>query len=432
MLLDYQLIPPRGSFIYSVIMSAAGTNSTGYGNIMSSTKRHIFDPEKDDYELWEVKFKALLRLNKLYATLNETPTAATQAAYDEKNAEIFSALVMWLDDKSIQLVMRDALDDGKKALGILKEHYLGSSKPRVISLYCELTSLKMADGEDVTAYLLRAETAAARLTSTGETVSSSLLIAMALKGLPEGYNSFTTFMSQKDPAQLDFAQFKNALRNFEENEKSREAHFNVTASNNVSKVGMHNKKKSIRCYRCQQLGHTKQNCNNPRVKYCKICRNSSHDTAECGKKSTTKLAAGSSGGKDASEEYLFNISNNECDQAKCCGDNDGFLIDCGATTHILRDRSKFFNIKEEYGPRGHTIELADASKHDNIVACRGDAKVVLHDINGRECNVVLSNALCIPSFKQDFISVSALTNKNVRVNFEKDHAEMITTDGTIF
>ena len=95
------------------------STSTGYGS-PNSTKRHVFDSDNDDYELWEVKFKAMLRLNKLYSILNKSaPTdPADLAVYDEKNAEIFSTLVLWLDDKSISLIVRDAPDDGKAALEI--------------------------------------------------------------------------------------------------------------------------------------------------------------------------------------------------------------------------------------------------------------------------------------------------------------------------
>ena len=41
-------------------------------------------------------------------------------------------------------MMRDAKDDGRKAIEILREHYAGKGKPRVIALYTELTSLKMS------------------------------------------------------------------------------------------------------------------------------------------------------------------------------------------------------------------------------------------------------------------------------------------------
>jgi len=48
----------------------------------------------------------------------------------------FSAtrLIQFLEDKSLSHVMREAMDDGKKALEILRQHYAGSSKARIISL----------------------------------------------------------------------------------------------------------------------------------------------------------------------------------------------------------------------------------------------------------------------------------------------------------
>ena len=67
---------------------------------------------------------------------------------------------------------------------------MGKSKPRVLALYTELTSLQKGHDECITDYVLRAETAAASLKSAGETVSDSLLIAMVLKGLPRNTKRF--------------------------------------------------------------------------------------------------------------------------------------------------------------------------------------------------------------------------------------------------
>jgi hypothetical protein len=64
------------------------------------------------------------------------------AADSVKNMNAFAELIQFLDDRSLSLVIRDAANDGRKALGILREHYLSKGKPRVISLYTELTSLK--------------------------------------------------------------------------------------------------------------------------------------------------------------------------------------------------------------------------------------------------------------------------------------------------
>ena len=50
--------------------------------------------------------------------------------------------------------MREASDNGGKALRILRDHYTGNSKPRIISFYTQITSLKK---ESVTAYVIRTE-----------------------------------------------------------------------------------------------------------------------------------------------------------------------------------------------------------------------------------------------------------------------------------
>jgi len=99
-------------------------------------------------------------------------------------------LIQFLDEKSFSLIMRDARDDGKKALEILRAHYAGSGKPRIISLYTELTSLIKHPNESVTDYVITVETASAALNSVGENVSDSLLIAMVLRGLPESFKPF--------------------------------------------------------------------------------------------------------------------------------------------------------------------------------------------------------------------------------------------------
>ena len=124
--------------------------STGYGP-HSSKLPIIFNGDPESYELWEIKFVSHLRLRKLHDVLaQDSPDA-------EKNANVFAELVQCLDDRSLTLIFRDAKDDGKKSLEILRQHYLGQSKPRIISLYTELTSISKSPDESCTDYVLRAE-----------------------------------------------------------------------------------------------------------------------------------------------------------------------------------------------------------------------------------------------------------------------------------
>lgn len=76
---------------------------------------------------------------------------------EEKNALEYAELKQFLDDKSLSLVTRNAAADGNESLNILRYYYTGKGKPRVISLYTELTSLKEMSSESVMEYIIRAE-----------------------------------------------------------------------------------------------------------------------------------------------------------------------------------------------------------------------------------------------------------------------------------
>ena len=83
---------------------------------------------------------------------------------------------------------------------ILQDYYIGSSKLCIISMFCELTSLKKSTDESVTDYLHAACTWGCRRT--------------------EEYKPFTTVIIQQDLDKLTFDKFKSSLENYDENEKA--------------------------------------------------------------------------------------------------------------------------------------------------------------------------------------------------------------------
>ena len=87
------------------------TTSVNAFIIMASTSygprgRLVFDGDDEKYELWEVKFTSYLRLQKLHLALADDYDGDDS---DELNARIFAELVQLLDDKSLSLIMRDAM-----------------------------------------------------------------------------------------------------------------------------------------------------------------------------------------------------------------------------------------------------------------------------------------------------------------------------------
>lgn len=116
---------------------------TGYGprkEIGSRWNRLCFDGDEKNYELWETKFLGQLCLLGLKKTILHEPNEGEDGAEGdaEKNEKAYAELIQLLDDKSLSLVMRDAADNGRRALQILRDHYAGKGKPRVINCILNL------------------------------------------------------------------------------------------------------------------------------------------------------------------------------------------------------------------------------------------------------------------------------------------------------
>ncbi|KAJ8346770.1 hypothetical protein SKAU_G00281710 [Synaphobranchus kaupii] len=405
---------------------AANQNATGYGPRLRTTggrwQRLVFDGDENNYELWEVKFLGHMRLEGLKDTIL---SAADPDA--EKNAECYAELIQFLDDKSLSLVMREAADDGRKALKILRDHYASQGKPRVISLYNELCSLKKESDETITDYIIRAEKAVTALRNTKQVISDELMIAMVMRGLPEPYKPFVIHVTQSSE-DMTFIQFKSKLRSYEETEKFD----SKPKSDNVMKVDM----STVTCYGCGNRGHMAKACHQKSVpKWCSFHRSSTHTDETCRRKYTPKedSAKQTTEIQDKHEEdehtFVFKVSQNIL--PKNIKEN-GLMVDCGATSHIITEKDKFARFDESFNPQKHYMELADGTRRNNVALKRGDAEVLLQDVEGKPALVTLRRALFIPSYPQDFISVKAATADGASVIFKEGQNRLITKEGTVF
>ena len=93
----------------------------------------------------------------IYIKLLSPTDESDDIDFTEKNATAFAELLQHLDYKSLSLVIRDAQNNGRKALIILREHYLSKGKPKVISLYIELTCLRRLESMSITDSIIRTE-----------------------------------------------------------------------------------------------------------------------------------------------------------------------------------------------------------------------------------------------------------------------------------
>ena len=370
-------------------------NSTGYGPSSSRWNNLFFSGDERSFEKWEVKFLGYMRLKKLKSVILPAVAGEAELAAD-KNEEAFAELIQFLDDRSLSLIIRDAKDKGREAFQILRTHYRGKGKQRIITLYTELTSLVKSSTESLTDYIIKAETARAALLYAGETVSDSLLIAMVLKGLPSSYKPFSIVVTQSDKYKT-FPDFKVALRDFEESEKLTLSDDKGTS---VLKTSSHfsNRNSSsslVTCYKCGVIGHKANVCRNKAkfTLWCKLCKSSSHSDKNCRRQNyNDKTNSLQEKPEDIEFAFVIDASDNNGDLNRHC--HTSFLVDCGATSHIVNDDSNFVSFDDNFKPDEHFVQLADGSTN-TVATKRGTVKISLQDCDPTQQPCQILSVLCL-------------------------------------
>lgn len=237
--------------------------------------------------------------------------------------------------------------------------------------------------------------------------------------------------------QLTFTDFKVALRSFEDTEKSCTENNDDYVVMKAAGRSINSKpqiKKSITCYACSQ-GHKADSCDGKAKNrlWCNFCKTSTHNDIACRKRmneNAIKQMHDDQDNADSRSFAFFKLESSDYDNES--SHLNSFLVDCGATAHVVKDLSKFVQFDEHFNPEKHFIELADGTKTNNVAVKKGDANIVLNTSEGKPITAELKNALYVPSYPQNIFSVQAATEKGSTVVFSPHSAELITNDGTKF
>eukprot|EP00794_Sanderia_malayensis_P020929 gene20929-22983_t len=272
--------------------------------------RIYINGEAESFSIWETRFT-----NYLYTLdkgIHDAITAEEEGDnFEEYNRRAYAELVQVLDERSLQLVLNDAANDGQAAFQILKNHYASIEKRRVLTLHEELTTIKMGSDEDITDYIIRTERAAMGLRTAGDTITENLLIAMTLKGPPESYKSFVVVHMQLDKYKT-LTEFKAALNNYANIEALRSPTQSSAMTNKVKKQSKpfvsHSKQENIQCLSCGKMGHKSRDCRSKINLKCHFCQKSGHVESVCFEKRQSSVQV-STVTSDFTSDFSFTTSN---------------------------------------------------------------------------------------------------------------------------
>ena len=221
----------------------------------------------------------------------------------------------------------------------MRDHYAGKGKPRIISLYIELTSLSKEQNEGVIDNIIRSEATVMALRNAGETLSDGLIIAMVLKGLPRTFYAFSIYVTHSSK-ELTSSKFKTQLRSFEDADKY---HQNSNDDNVMKLTNSFSKmSKEVSCFKCNGKEHVAKIYPNNFKKnkmWCNNCKSQTHARESCRyKKRDTIKAATEEEQEDSS--FVFKIN----DRPQRTVESKRIMVDTGATTHIIKDIDRLKNL----------------------------------------------------------------------------------------
>ena len=113
--------------------------------------------------------------------------------------------------------------------------------------------------------------------------------------------------------------------------------------------------------------------------------------------------------KEAEHSFAFEI--NTCGGESAIKKPNALLVNCGVTTHIIDDESKFSKFDDKFTPEKHYIELADGTRFNNVALKRGDVEITIMDTTAKRVNATLKIALYNPTYPQNIFSVQAATER---------------------
>ena len=108
------------------------------------------------------------------------------------------------------------------------------------------------------------------------------------------------------------------------------------------------------------------------------------------------------------------------------------LLDTGASVHIICDKQLFTKLDTSLNKETSFLEMADGSKNNSVIEGIGTAKIPVTDKTGTNINITLKNALYVPTFNKNILSVNLAIKEGFKFNFNDLGKEcMLSNKGNI-
>lgn len=353
---------------------------------------HIEPLRRENYDTWRIQARALLTKCGLWSYVSQAIKRPTTAGddlnkYIERDSLALSELLLIIAPSELKQVKN--CKSSKDVWDTLEGIYNSKGPARKATLLKELILRKMKDSDDTVDHLNKFMDIVDKLADMDITINKDLLSIMLLYSLPHSFENFRIAIESRDDLpdpdilKIKIIEEAEARRNVgstsEENEQ-QEALYSR----------QHKKKFTGECYKCKKKGHRANEC------------------------------------KSKVNEVKKNNSNLCCSIETCLNTNDikrknvnTWCLDSGCTSHMSYEKERFRTLQKD---SCKPLKLA-SENYTAPVEGRGPIKLNIRDL-------LLTEALYVPSLTTNLMSVGKMTDKGATVLFRKEHATVML-DGVI-
>lgn len=395
-------------------------------------KRNIQQFNGERYSVWKYRIKSLLsELQVLDVIENEKPTEPDEN-WIKRNTVAKNTIIEFLGDSYLNFAQKET-----NAVNILRnmdDIYERQSLATQLTLRKQLLNFKLEVDVKLLDHFTKFEEIITELISAGANIEEMDKVSHLLLTLPSSYNGVITALETMSKDDLNLAFVKSRLLDHETKLRSETVTgFKVLQTDSQSSSSTFNKRyKNYNKQHFKKKSHYKKfSPKKFQYKYCEHCGRKNHIKRDCyyykqmtGKHREQSRVIQQIETTNTNQESFAFMLQNMCRQSDSAKNHLTFLMDSGATDHIVNQLDVFTKYTELNPP----IRIGIAKSGASVLAT---AKGCIEVTTNKGVQGSLMEVLYCPEVPHNLLSVRKIQQTGMTVIFTKSGVEVRKDDEII-